>query len=134
MIMTQRWAQTVFALVAMLTVPAPQAGAQTVDDQMAPPGIWTVAVASVAADANTRVRSVGNSQPRFTHQTRLRSGPRKVAGAVVGVIGGFYAGGLIGASLDRNCRCDDPGLQGFVIGAPIGAIAGGVLGFLVASR
>jgi len=53
---------------------------------------------------------------------------------LVGVVGGFFAGGLIGASLDRNCRCDNPGLQGFIIGAPIGAIAGGVLGFLVASR
>jgi len=111
-----------------------RASAQTVNDQTVPPGIWKAAVASVSADAITRVPSVGNSQLRPTQQTKLRPGPRKVAGAVVGVVGGFFAGGLIGASLDRNCRCDDPGLQGFIIGAPIGAIAGGVLGFLVASR
>jgi hypothetical protein len=131
--MTQRSALTTFTMFLVLVSFASTAGAQTVDDQRAAPGIWKVAVASVSADANTRVRSMGNSQPRLT-QTRLHSGPRKVAGAVVGVVGGFFAGGLIGASLDRNCRCDDPGLQGFVIGAPIGAIAGGVLGFLVASR
>jgi hypothetical protein len=132
--MTQRSALTTLSLFLVLVSFTSQASAQTVDNQMAAPGIWKVAVASVSADANTRVRSAGNSQLRPTQRTRLNSGPRKVAGAVVGVVGGFVAGGLIGASLDRNCRCDDPGLQGFVIGAPIGAIAGGVLGFLVASR
>jgi uncharacterized membrane protein len=131
---TKRSVLTTFSVFLVLVSFTSSAGAQTVDEHVAAPGIWKVAVASVSADANTRVRPVGNSQARLTQQTRLHSGPRKVAGAVVGVIGGFFAGGLIGASLDRNCRCDDPGLQGFVIGAPIGAIAGGVLGFLVASR
>ena len=132
--MTRPSALTTFSMFLVLLSFTSRAWAQTVDDQVAAPGIWKVAVASLSADANTRVRSAGHSQPQLTQQTRLRPGPRKVAGAVVGVIGGFFAGGLIGASLDRNCRCDDPGLQGFVIGAPIGAIAGGVLGFLVASR
>jgi hypothetical protein len=132
--MAQRLASTTFSVFLLLVSLTSSAGAQTVDDQRAAPGIWKVAVASVSADANTRVRSIGNFQPRLGQQTRLHPGPRKVAGAVIGVVGGLFAGGLIGASLDRNCRCDDPGLQGFVIGAPIGAVAGGVLGFLVASR
>jgi hypothetical protein len=132
--MTQRSALTTFSMFLVLVSFTSNAGAQTVGDRRAAPGIWNVAVASVSADANPRVHSIANSQPRITQQTRLRPGPRKVAGAVVGVVGGFFAGGLVGASLDRNCRCDDPGLQGFVVGAPIGAIAGGVLGFLVASR
>jgi hypothetical protein len=45
---------------------------------------------------------------------------------------GFLAGGVTGAALDRHCRCDDPGLRGFVIGAPIGAGLGAALGFLMA--
>jgi hypothetical protein len=27
-----------------------------------------------------------------------------------------------------GCKCDDPGLKGALIGAPIGAIAGGIVG------
>jgi hypothetical protein len=57
-----------------------------------------------------------------------------VAFGVLGALGGFFLGGIVGAELDRNCGCDDPGLAGFVIGAPIGAITGGVLGVIIASR
>ena len=55
-------------------------------------------------------------------------------GAVLGVVGGLFAGGLVGAAFDRNCVCDDPGLRGFVIGASIGGVAGGVVGFMLGSR
>ena len=27
-----------------------------------------------------------------------------------------------------GCHCYDPGLKGFLIGAPVGAVAGGILG------
>jgi hypothetical protein len=50
------------------------------------------------------------------------------------VAGGFFVGGVVGAALDRNCSCDDPGLRGFIVGAPIGAVGGGVLGFILGSR
>ena len=40
-----------------------------------------------------------------------------------GAVAGFFAGGYIGSKLEPNCRCDDPGLKGMLIGAPIGAIA-----------
>jgi hypothetical protein len=59
-----------------------------------------------------------------------RRGPgRIVAGAAVGAVGGFFAGGYLGAAIDGDCGgCDDPGLKGALIGAPVGAVAGGILG------
>jgi hypothetical protein len=62
--------------------------------------------------------------------TPRRRGPgRIVAGAAVGAVGGFFAGGYLGAIIDGDCGgCDDPGLKGALIGAPIGATVGGILG------
>ena len=60
---------------------------------------------------------------------RRRSIGRKVLGAAIGTVGGFFAGGFLGAKIEgTGCNCDDPGLKGFLIGAPIGAVAGGILG------
>ena len=55
---------------------------------------------------------------------------RKVLGAAVGAAGGFFAGGYLGAWIEGDrCHCDDPGLKGALIGMPIGATAGGILGW-----
>lgn len=60
---------------------------------------------------------------------RGRSKKRIVAGAIVGSVGGFFAGGFLGAHIEGDrCNCDDPGVRGFLIGAPIGAVTGGILG------
>jgi hypothetical protein len=66
--------------------------------------------------------------------TSTRSGPRArsttriVAGAIVGAVGGFFAGGFLGAHIEGDrCNCDDPGVRGFLIGAPVGAVAGGIV-------
>jgi hypothetical protein len=60
---------------------------------------------------------------------RARSKKRIVAGAIAGGVGGFFAGGFLGAHIEGDrCDCDDPGVRGFLIGAPIGALAGGILG------
>jgi hypothetical protein len=54
---------------------------------------------------------------------------RRIAGAAVGATGGFFGGGFLGAAIEGDsCSCDDPGLKGFLIGAPAGAVAGGILG------
>ena len=55
-------------------------------------------------------------------------------GGIVGGVAGFYGGGVLGAALEPNCRCDDPGLTGFLIGAPIGGVAGSIFGAWVMSR
>ena len=70
-----------------------------------------------------RVRAQSPSQPD------RRGAGRIVAGAAVGAVGGFFAGGYLGAIIDGDCGgCDDPGFKGAIIGAPIGAAAGGILG------
>ena len=61
--------------------------------------------------------------------SRRRSVGRKILGGALGAVGGFFAGGYIGAKIDGDCGgCDDPGFLGAVIGAPIGAVVGGILG------
>jgi hypothetical protein len=56
-------------------------------------------------------------------------------GLFVGVVSGMIAGGYVGAKIEGDsCRCDDPGLQGFIIGAPIGAVLGGLAGPAIGSR
>jgi hypothetical protein len=60
---------------------------------------------------------------------RHRSTGRKVLGGVIGAVGGFFAGAYVGAAIEgQGCGCDDPGLKGAMIGAPIGTVAGAVLG------
>ena len=60
---------------------------------------------------------------------RARSKTRIVAGAILGSVGGFFAGGFLGAHIEGDrCNCDDPGVRGFLIGAPIGAVVGGIVG------
>ena len=58
-----------------------------------------------------------------------RSKKRIIAGAIAGGVGGFFGGGFLGAHIEGDrCNCDDPGVRGFLIGAPIGAVAGSFLG------
>ena len=57
-----------------------------------------------------------------------RSFGRQLAGGVLGAVAGFFAGGFLGVAIQGDCMCDDPGLTGFMIGAPIGAVVGGMLG------
>ena len=58
-----------------------------------------------------------------------RSKKRIIAGAIAGGVGGFFGGGFLGAHIEGDrCNCDDPGVRGFLIGAPIGVVAGSLLG------
>lgn len=48
-------------------------------------------------------------------------------GAAIGGVGGFSAGGFLGAKIEGNrCNCDDPGFKGFLIGVPIGTVTSSV--------
>ena len=67
-------------------------------------------------------------------RTSSASTGRRVLWTSIGAVGGFFAGGYIGSWTENAvapCGCDDPGLKGALIGLPIGAIAGGVAGFLL---
>jgi hypothetical protein len=75
--------------------------------------------------------SAGASRLQTSTTTRERSVTKRILGGAVGAVGGFFAGGYLGAMIEGNdCNCDDPGLKGALIGAPVGAVAGGVLGAL----
>jgi hypothetical protein len=67
---------------------------------------------------------------------RRASSNRYVQQALAGVamgLAGFLAGGLTGAAVEgTSCACDDPGFQGFLIGGPVGATAGAILGVWLA--
>jgi hypothetical protein len=87
-----------------------------------------------ASVANVRFDHLAASQPGLFQSTRRNGTAQKVgAGFAMGFLG-MLAGGWIGGHIDRNCRCDDPGLQGSLIGAPIGAALGATLGVWLASK
>jgi hypothetical protein len=65
----------------------------------------------------------------MTPPRRERSLTRQILGGAAGGVGGFFGGGFLGAKIEGDrCDCDDPGLMGFLIGAPIGALVGAILG------
>ena len=75
-------------------------------------------------------RGLGVSRQQPPQASRERSTRRKVFGAIVGGVGGFFGGTFLGAAIEGDrCNCDDPGLVGALIGGPVGAVAGGVLGY-----
>src|SRR5262245_14520842 len=73
--------------------------------------------------------------PRPLAQPASSWRPNKATRAAIvalAAVGGFFAGGIAGSAIENTyapCHCDDPGLQGALIGAPIGAIAAGILTF-----
>ena len=86
------------------------------------PGRFKIAVAPTFEQP---VHQVGQNQS---------SPGRKVALGILFGIAGFYAGGLLGAGLEPNCHCDDPGLKGAMIGVPIGTVAGAMFGVWLGGR
>jgi hypothetical protein len=50
-------------------------------------------------------------------------------------LGGFFAGGYIGAAIEGDgCHCDDPGLKGALIGIPIGTAAAAITTWVLTGR
>jgi hypothetical protein len=124
------------ALVATILLIAGAASAQTGGEQtrlatrdlrLSTPGVRE-ALATPHAQFLIAQKWNGSSTPRL-HRTA-----RKAAWGILGGVGGFFAGGLIGAAVEPDCHCDDPGLKGFIIGAPIGAALGAMAGVVLASR
>jgi hypothetical protein len=77
---------------------------------------------AIAHVSLTPSRTAGQTSPiPAPHSSR-------VPGALLGAVGGLYAGAGIGYLLTKDCRCDDPGM-GALIGFPIGAVVGGILGY-----
>jgi len=85
------------------------------------------------------VREAGRTLVKDRARTAMRAGqgparrtstpPGGVArGALIagGVVAGMYAGAQVGAALEGDCQCDDPGMRGALIGMPIGGVLGGL--------
>lgn len=71
---------------------------------------------------------VNRQQPQ--QQGTERSTRSRVLGGIVGGVGGFFGGMFLGAAIEGDrCECDDPGLVGALIGAPVGGVAGAILGY-----
>jgi hypothetical protein len=107
----------------------PSAGIMNLDVNSDPFTLWR------AEGASPGTRLVMRSDWFLQVPTSTRSGARArskrriVAGAIIGSVGGFFAGGFLGAHIEGDrCNCDDPGVRGFLIGAPIGAVGGGIVG------
>ena len=61
---------------------------------------------------------------------RTRGSFKQHVFATIGAVAGLFGGGYLGVKIEGDrCHCDDPGLAGFLIGAPIGAIVGGIAGY-----
>ncbi len=134
------WSIRVLALASVLSMSAlahaqvPAVPQPSVSDSAAPPvqlpiASWRMSEADVqkgARRASTVQPPAG--QPRSRRASVKKGLQRAAAGAALG-LGGFYLGGILGARIEgHSCVCDDPGLKGFVIGAPIGAVVGAVAG------
>jgi hypothetical protein len=75
-------------------------------------------------------RGLGANSQQPPQAGRKRSVRRKVLGGIVGGVGGFFGGMFLGAAIEGDrCDCDDPGLVGALTGAPVGGVAGGILGY-----
>jgi hypothetical protein len=130
------------AIVTLCLIFPPIAGAQDVDVERIRALLHRSAAArdvrlTLPADSDRVDARTG--LPPLSAAARAQSGARQqrrsvgrvILGAAVGTVGGFFAGGYLGAKIEGNdCNCDDPGFKGFLIGAPIGAVAGGILGGL----
>jgi hypothetical protein len=71
----------------------------------------------------------GGSRRGLGLSRRVSNGPsRAQRGALIagGVVAGLFAGGYLGAAIEGDCRCDDPGLKGVLIGMPVGGVLGGL--------
>jgi hypothetical protein len=121
-------ARVIAAVMAVLiATPAAHAEEKATGPLVISPRVIAEAVnAAIASPAP----GLGVPQPRAgsTHTGR------RVAFTALGAVGGFFGGAFLGAKIDRSihdCNCDDPGFQGFLIGMPVGAIAGGVAGWML---
>ena len=80
-------------------------------------------------------RPVWRLEPSHDAQATAANRPSttaRVIGAALGGLGGFYAGGMIGfyVAQDRDVYGDGvSGLRGVVIGAPVGAALGALIGY-----
>jgi hypothetical protein len=114
-------------LMTIATVAAPPpAMAQTARPQVSRVDITSATKSFVAGRTAPRAASPARADASRPAVSAPRPRWQRGLWAALGAFGGFWEGGALGAHLDgTSCGCDDPGLRGFLVGAPIGAITGG---------
>jgi hypothetical protein len=117
-------------LVAALAVPAPAADPQAFGPIRRSLQRRLEAPIVIIRAGETPLPAAATSPPK-----RRRSVGRKILGGVLGGAGGFVGGAYLGAAIEGDsCDCDDPGLHGAIVGAPIGLVLGAIAGVALASR
>ena len=123
LVMQRLFLALAFTLIGLTCAAADAAGQNAPSALSRPTGLLRIPPAAQLERASL-VPGRQNTAP-----SRDRGIGRMILGGAVGAVGGLFAGGYLGAKIEGNrCHCDDPGLTGALIGAPIGTAAGAVLG------
>lgn len=123
----RRFTSFVLVLASAILAPALASAQQPTGIQ---PGIRT-SLEQVRFIDTRRAQSRRSSQAPQTpsSQATVANCAQKTKAAIGLGFLGMLAGGWLGATLEGNCGCDDPGLAGGMIGAPTGAVVGAILGW-----
>lgn len=92
------------------------------------------AIANVRFDGEPIVTARAEDPPAAQSGNGM-STPMRALWTIAAGFGGFYAGGVIGARIEGGCNgCDDPGLKGALIGAPIGAATAAITTWILSGK
>jgi len=94
---------------------------------------FRASVAGVRFDAPSE--TLGSS-PTVAPVPRREIGTgKRILWTSIAGLGGFFAGGYIGAAIEGDCGgCDDPGFKGFLIGLPIGTAAAAITTWILTGK
>jgi hypothetical protein len=118
------------ALAGILALAATGAASAQTAGQAPPPSSTAARVQFQRSISKVRFDVPATVQVGPSYRTQSGKGQgRKTRGVWItaGVIGGALLGGWLGSQIEGDCLCDSPGLQGWLVGAPIGGAVGGLL-------
>jgi len=121
----RRFTSIVLVLASAILAPALVSAQQPTGIQ---PGIRTSLEQVRFVDIHHAQSRHSPQSPQSPQATVANRAQKTKAAIGLGFLG-MLAGGWLGATLDGNCHCDDPGLGGGMIGASVGAVVGAILGW-----
>ena len=120
------------AAVLIFTLVATPVAAQQSRGASTPAPDLRQAVRTIRFDTSAAPAGAGSMVARRT--PKMSGAKRGVLAALAG-FGGFFAGGYLGAAIEGDrCNCDDPGLVGALIGAPVGAASAAIVTWFLTGR
>ena len=120
-------------LLALALGVATPAFAQSATSQPIDVSAFRASVAAVRFDAPAGALGTPSAVTRVPRR-EMGTGKRVLWTSIAG-LGGFFAGGYIGAAIDGDCGgCDDPGFKGFLIGLPIGTAAAAITTWILTGK